>query len=216
MNNNNDRNSFFKTQSLIWSAQTIPYLRPKMDKIYTPFQTKTAQNTIHAHTHVAYNGNNCLTLRQVLKPRIPVKSFMNPIFLLYLLEIDLRDVLSDVIRSPNFPNSYPPSVECTWAVIAPNRYRIKIKFNAFKLRECASRSCNTSFQCDMLEMYDGASNTSRMIGRFCANQCPPSFYSKGNALWIRFKSSSTPNNSSVGFEAMLSTGMDDSRGRGAV
>lgn len=129
-------------------------------------------------------------------------------FLVILLEIDLKDVLSDVIRSPNFPNSYPPGVEYAWTVIAPKRHRIKVKFNAFKLGECSSRTCNTSFECDVLEMYDGARNTSRLMGKFCANQGPPGFYSKGNSLWIRFKSSSRPNNGSVGFEAMLSTGMD--------
>ena len=130
------------------------------------------------------------------------------LFLLCLLEIDLTDVLSDVIRSPNFPNSYPAGVECTWTVVAPLRYRIKVKFNAFNLGECGSRACNISYDCDMLEIYDGARNSSTLIGRFCANQGPPGFYSKRNALWIRFKSSSKPTNGSVGFEAMLSTGKD--------
>ncbi|KAJ7391333.1 Bone morphogenetic protein 1 [Desmophyllum pertusum] len=122
-----------------------------------------------------------------------------------ITEIDLRDVLSAVISSPNFPNSYPPGTDCAWTVIAPDDYRIKVKFKAFQLGECGSRNCNTSFDCDVLEISDGARNSSALIGRFCASQRPPGFYSKGNLLWIRFKSCSRPNNGSVGFEATFST-----------
>lgn len=111
-----------------------------------------------------------------------------------------------MIRSPNFPNSYPRGVERFWTVVAPVGNRIKATFNAFHLGECGNRKCNISFDCDMLEVRDGALNTSKMIGRFCGNRRPNGFYSSGNVLWIRFKSSIKPTNGSLGFEAIFSTG----------
>ena len=127
-------------------------------------------------------------------------------FFLFFLEIDLTGVLIGTIRSPNFPKSYPPGVERFWTVVAPVGNRIKAAFKVFHLRECSSTKCNQSFDCDMLEIRDGALNTSKMIGRFCANHHPPRFYSSGNSLWIGFKPSSTPAYGSLGFEAILSTG----------
>jgi len=58
----------------------------------------------------------------------------------------------------------------------------------------------------VLEVRDGALNTSNMIVTLCANQRPPVFYSSGDSLWIGFKSSSRPTNGSLGFEAIFSTG----------
>ena len=49
-----------------------------------------------------------------------------------------------MIRSPNFPNSYPPVIKRAWTVMAPPGYTIEVKFDVFQLGGCVSRTCNTS------------------------------------------------------------------------
>lgn len=118
---------------------------------------------------------------------------------------DLSGVLTGTIRSPNFPNSYPPGVMCSWKVVAPVGKRIKVAFNAFHLGECGNKTCSRFLDCDMLEVRDGALNTSKIIGRFCTHRRPPVFYSSRNSLWIDFKSSNRPTNGCFGFKAIFST-----------
>ena len=91
-------------------------------------------------------------------------------------------------------------------MVAPIGNKITVSFEAFHLGYCDSRKCNNSFDCDLLEVRNGALSTSKMIGTFCANQRPPVFYSSGGSLWIGFKSSSRPTNGSLGFEVIFSTG----------
>lgn len=60
--------------------------------------------------------------------------------------------------------------------------RIRIKYKKFKLE----RSDDCSY--DYVQVFDGSSTESPLIGKFCGETIPEDFISTGNVLLIVFKS----------------------------
>ena len=52
-------------------------------------------------------------------------------------------------------------------------------------------SKNYFFRWDFLTVYDGNSNTSPMMGKYCGNSIPPSHVSSSNEILINFHSDQT-------------------------
>ena len=55
----------------------------------------------------------------------------------------------------------------------------------------ANLNCN--FRYDYLRIYDGSSNQSPMLGRYCGSSIPPSLISSSNEMFIHFKSDGSVN-----------------------
>ncbi|XP_058975812.1 cubilin homolog [Musca domestica] len=86
--------------------------------------------------------------------------------------------LFGVIKSPNWPNAYADNMNCTWVITAPLGYKIELKVQNFTLEdECVG---------DFLEIRNGVSDSSPLIGRYCGNQIPSRIPSFGNGLHVRF------------------------------
>ncbi|XP_048419728.1 tolloid-like protein 2 isoform X2 [Stegostoma tigrinum] len=105
------------------------------------------------------------------------------------------------IQSPNYPDDYRPSKECTWRITVAEEYHIGLVFQAFEIER------HDSCAYDYLEVRDGDSATSPLIGQFCGYNKPSDIKSSSNKLWMRFMSDGSI--SKAGFAANYFKEMDE-------
>lgn len=105
------------------------------------------------------------------------------------------------IESPNFPRKYKINKECIWRITVPDRFQVAMEFNSFDLE------IHSTCRHDFIEVRDGDSPKSRLIGRYCGNTLPPILASTKNKMFIRFVS----DESTVerGFSAVLFQEIDE-------
>lgn len=78
--------------------------------------------------------------------------------------------------------SYPTNAHCEWTLQVDPGMKVELRFMMLSLEYDAS--CRYDF----IEVRDGDSINSGVIGRFCGNQRPPPIRSSGNSLHILFVS----------------------------
>uniref|UniRef100_A0A671NLK5 CUB domain-containing protein n=1 Tax=Sinocyclocheilus anshuiensis TaxID=1608454 RepID=A0A671NLK5_9TELE len=101
---------------------------------------------------------------------------------------------SGAFNSPNYPDVYPPNVECVWTITSSPGNRLQLSFIMFQLQQ--SSDCSN----DYLEVREGHS-TGTLDGRFCGDSLPSNYTSiMGHILWIQFVSDSSV--SGAGFRAI--------------
>lgn len=110
-------------------------------------------------------------------------------------------IKSSLIQSPNWPDHYRPSKECIWQVKADENHQISLRFDSFDLES------HDSCAYDYIEIHDGTSLSSDLIGRFCGNRIPDSMLSSSHSLMIKFVSDSDVNRG--GFLASLQPELDE-------
>uniref|UniRef100_A0A671MHD9 Inactive serine protease PAMR1 n=1 Tax=Sinocyclocheilus anshuiensis TaxID=1608454 RepID=A0A671MHD9_9TELE len=76
--------------------------------------------------------------------------------------------------------SYPNNAHCEWTLKVDRLFTIDLRFMMLSLE--FDHSC----QYDYVEVRDGESLNSRVIGRYCGNERPPPIKSTGNSLHILF------------------------------
>uniref|UniRef100_A0A8C4QUT2 Metalloendopeptidase n=1 Tax=Eptatretus burgeri TaxID=7764 RepID=A0A8C4QUT2_EPTBU len=108
---------------------------------------------------------------------------------------------SGTIQSPNYPDDYQPSKECIWVVRVSSEYSVGLVFQSFEVER--HDSCGY----DYLEIRDGDSEDSNLLGRFCGYEKPEPLKSSSNKLWIKFVSDGTINK--AGFSAAFFEEMDE-------
>ncbi|XP_034938584.1 cubilin [Chelonus insularis] len=85
------------------------------------------------------------------------------------------------LKTPNYPNIPPPYSECFWTYMAPAGDKLSLHFlERFDLTD--SPNCEKEF----VEVRDGATDSSKLLGRFCSDTAPSSITSSGNVLYIHF------------------------------
>ncbi|WKY13932.1 hypothetical protein Q1695_004623 [Nippostrongylus brasiliensis] len=107
---------------------------------------------------------------------------------------------SKVLSTPRYPDYLPHSLDCQYTLRAPNGHRLKFTVNpgTFKL-ESADENCFCD-ECDWLEIRDGPTEHSPLIGRYCNIYPPSTIYSTGNFLFVRIRTDSFA--ASFGFTAV--------------
>lgn len=78
--------------------------------------------------------------------------------------------------------SYPNNARCEWTLRVDRPYTIDLRFMMLSLE--FDHSC----QYDYVEVRDGDSLNSRLIGRYCGNERPPPIRSSGSSLHLLFVS----------------------------
>ncbi|XP_039438500.1 tolloid-like protein 1 [Culex pipiens pallens] len=84
------------------------------------------------------------------------------------------------IYSPNYPDNYPAKKDCIWHFSTAPGHRIRLVFNVFDVelhQECAY---------DHIALYDGSSQDSHTLGRFCGAKTPHPISSTTNELYMVF------------------------------
>ncbi|XP_055914850.1 cubilin homolog [Eupeodes corollae] len=97
-------------------------------------------------------------------------------------------LLSGSIQSPGWPDEYYESSDCIWVISAPLGNKIELIPRNFSL-EASFRDCSD----DYLEIRNGMSEQSPLIGRFCGYDIPPHIPSFTNHLYLHFHSDSSFN-----------------------
>ncbi|XP_041982769.1 cubilin-like [Aricia agestis] len=89
------------------------------------------------------------------------------------------------IASPGFDGSYLHNLLCEYKIKTRPDTKISVKFTSFDIEN--------SFRCryDYLKIYDGDSESSPLVGKYCGKVTPVSFVSRSNSLYIIFKSDHT-------------------------
>lgn len=108
---------------------------------------------------------------------------------------------SSLIQTPNWPENYRPSRECLWLVKADDNHQVSLRFDTFDLEshdQCAY---------DFVEVRDGETESSDLIGRFCGNRIPDQILSSSQSMLIKFVSDSDVNR--AGFFASLQAELDE-------
>ncbi|XP_057244376.1 CUB and sushi domain-containing protein 2-like, partial [Malurus melanocephalus] len=100
---------------------------------------------------------------------------------------------SGTILSPGWPGFYKDSLSCAWVIEAQPGYPIKITFDRFK----------TEVNYDTLEVRDGRSYSSPLIGVYDGTQVPQFLISTSNHLYLLFTTDKS--HSDVGFQIRYET-----------
>uniref|UniRef100_A0A5F8H623 CUB and Sushi multiple domains 2 n=1 Tax=Monodelphis domestica TaxID=13616 RepID=A0A5F8H623_MONDO len=100
---------------------------------------------------------------------------------------------SGTILSPGWPGFYKDALNCVWVIEAQPGYPIKITFDRFK----------TEVNYDTLEVRDGRTYSSPLIGVYHGTQVPQFLISTSNYLYLLF--STDKSHSDIGFQIRYET-----------
>ncbi|XP_065171165.1 protein tolkin-like [Atheta coriaria] len=95
-------------------------------------------------------------------------------------ELDLES--GGHLESPNYPEDYQPNKECVWKLTVPENYQVAMKFQSFEIEN------HDNCVYDYVEVRDGLTMDSPVIGVFCGNKIPPDIRSTSNHLLVKFVS----------------------------
>ncbi|CAL1569474.1 unnamed protein product [Knipowitschia caucasica] len=105
------------------------------------------------------------------------------------------------IQSPNYPDDYLSSKSCVWRISVTEGFHVGLSFQAFEIEK------HDSCSYDFVEVRDGPSESSPLIGRFCGYEKPEDIKSSSNKLWLKFVSDASVNK--AGFSANFFKEMDE-------
>lgn len=86
------------------------------------------------------------------------------------------------LESPNYPEEYQSSKECVWRLSVPQDYQVALKFQSFEIEN------HDNCVYDYVEVRDGHSSDSPLIGVYCGYKAPSDLRSTGNKLLVKFVS----------------------------
>lgn len=86
------------------------------------------------------------------------------------------------LESPNYPDDYQPNKECIWKLTVPKDYQVALKFQSFEVEN------HDNCVYDYVEVRDGLTMDSPLMGVFCGYKIPPDIRSSGNHLLVKFVS----------------------------
>ncbi|KAH0560865.1 Dorsal-ventral patterning tolloid-like protein 1, partial [Cotesia glomerata] len=86
------------------------------------------------------------------------------------------------LESPNYPEEYQSSKECVWRLTVPQDYQVALKFQSFEIEN------HDNCVYDYVEVRDGHTSDSPLIGLYCGYKAPPDLRSTGNKLFVKFVS----------------------------
>lgn len=108
------------------------------------------------------------------------------------------------LSSPNYPiDNYLPSEFCTWSISVSAGKRVKFAFTDFAPGSC-SLECSSD-TCTYVEVYDGPSESSPLLARFCHGSAEEEKVSSGNQMFVKFHAGFSLGR---GFEAQYSETTD--------
>ncbi|XP_053215446.1 cubilin [Podarcis raffonei] len=92
---------------------------------------------------------------------------------------------SGEIHSPNYPQPYSNSSDCSWVIRVDGGHRVLLNFTDFEIE--SHRSCNY----DYVAVFDGSNAEAPLLRKVCGQQRPSPILSTQNTIFVRFRSDST-------------------------
>ncbi|XP_069504454.1 cubilin [Ambystoma mexicanum] len=93
-----------------------------------------------------------------------------------------------VLRSPHFPSAYPHGKTCEWILTQPEGEVVILTFTAFDLEN--TTGCTSGY----VEVRDGSSIDSPLIGKYCGQDLPPPIRSTQRFLFVKFQTDGSTSN----------------------
>ena len=88
------------------------------------------------------------------------------------------------ITSPNYPNNYPPNMNCVWKITVSHDKRVRFSFKSMDIEYTSG--CYR----DYVELRDGYFSSSKYLGSYCGYSTPRSaVYSTDRYMYVKFYSS---------------------------
>lgn len=111
--------------------------------------------------------------------------------MLFLYAAECHNKLSGshgVIESPNFPNEYAHSTNCSWTIEAPMGNTINLTFSHFDLEGPRNREEQRNCVYDYLQIKEGEQDTPNTeLGRYCGVvDLPLRIHSTQHQVFIKF------------------------------
>lgn len=97
----------------------------------------------------------------------------------------------NIFTSPNFPDRYPPNVDCVRVIHSRPQHDVIVKFHHVFQIESTYDKIEAGEECpnDFIEFRDGRYGFSPLIARFCGDRMPKrEIRAVSGFLWIRFRS----------------------------
>ncbi|XP_055914618.1 cubilin homolog isoform X2 [Eupeodes corollae] len=88
------------------------------------------------------------------------------------------------LKSLNWPNEYQNNLNCSWTISVKPGHQIELLVKSFNLEE--SENCTN----DWLEIRNGGSNSSPLIGKYCGQTIPRRIPSFTHQIQLKFRSNS--------------------------
>ncbi|XP_024917871.1 bone morphogenetic protein 1-like isoform X2 [Cynoglossus semilaevis] len=108
---------------------------------------------------------------------------------------------SGLIQSPNYPDDYQSNKACVWRITVEEGFNVGLSFQSFETEQ------HTVCAYDFVEVRDGSSEKSPLLGRFCGYDKPDDIKSSSNQLWLKFVSDGSVNK--AGFAANFFKEVDE-------
>ncbi|CAB4041817.1 bone morphogenetic 1-like, partial [Paramuricea clavata] len=89
------------------------------------------------------------------------------------------------IKGPGYPDRYPNNAASCWRIYVPENNVIKLIIHRLDLESCSGCAC------DSVEVFDGYSESSRSLGKFCSGN--RILTSSGRNLFVKFTSDRSVN-----------------------
>ena len=84
------------------------------------------------------------------------------------------------LTSPSYPDEYPNNASCTYIISQPTNMFVKFTKRMFYINQT---DCPDE---DYLEIRDGSSEKSQLIGTFCGSNLPRTIQLSQNQLWMKW------------------------------
>ena len=91
------------------------------------------------------------------------------------------DSPNGTFTSPSYPSSYPNYENCIYTISQLDGKFINLTVEEFEIEE------HSDCDWDFLEIRDGDSENSPIIGKFCGSNIPSTLHTTQNNIWIRFE-----------------------------
>ena len=87
-----------------------------------------------------------------------------------------------LLTSPSYPEEYSGNEDCIYIISQPNGTFLDLQIRMFDMYIF---DCGNPFSEDYLEIRDGNSKDSPLMGKFCGNEYPTSLQSTRNQVWMK-------------------------------
>ena len=90
-----------------------------------------------------------------------------------------------ILTSPSYPDNYPDNADCVYTISQPTGTAIVLTFHSMDIEDdidwCPSCTCDYDF----LEIRDGSSAASPLLGKLCGSEIPAPIQSSQNQVWMK-------------------------------
>ena len=84
-----------------------------------------------------------------------------------------------ILTSPSYPDNYPINANCVYTISQPTGTVIVLIFRSMEIEK------DYTCRYDYLEIREGSSAASPLLGRLCGSQIPATVQSTQNQVWMK-------------------------------